>query len=241
MSARLSGIKKPDELVTRTENYLGMSPQTNALDSLPTMRQSVQGAEIGIDGLIGNSRSPAIPNIPGQFDIASDPVNASDPVKGPAQSTLDRDSYRMAQAGLGAMEAIGGIINAQATFNQFDSQTRLGIQLAQEQARQIHSNAQFDSLREQTKGQSRGDRARLAAAAQGQSARGDLANTMASNEEVASAQNMMIIELNAMRQVFGIEKKISMAESNVRIAKTNRDTQMVNSVLGAALGANARM
>lgn len=134
------------------------------------------------------------------------------------------------------VSAAGGIINANSKYSQITSQNNFNIHMAEIQAEQVQSSSKFNQLREQTKGESRANQSRLSAVAQGQSARGDLANTAASNEDVYAAQNMMNMEINSMRQIFGLQSKVRMMQSENAAAEINRDAEMAHAIIGGVTG-----
>lgn len=131
----------------------------------------------------------------------------------------------------GVMKGLGGVINAQSKYSQTVNRNNFNIQLAEMQSLNIAADSAGRQLKEQTKGKSRGQDAQLSAVAQGQSASGDLALTAMSNEDVYAAENMMNIELNSMRQIFGLESQKRMFESNSRVAKINRDLEMAQAIV----------
>jgi len=127
------------------------------------------------------------------------------------QGYTDELAQRKAGAALdataGVLKAIGGVINANSKYSSVISQNNFNIQQAQTQALQLASVTHSRMLKEQTNGKARGQDALIAAVAQGQSAGGDLAQTAVSNEDVYAAENMMNLEINSMRQVFGLESQ----------------------------------
>lgn len=135
------------------------------------------------------------------------------------------------RAGAALLKATGGIINAESKYAQTKSQNNFNIQMADQQIMQVASEAKFAALREDVKGKGRANDALISAVGQGQSASGDFANKAVSSEEVYAAQNMMAIEINSMRKVFGIQSQIRQLQTNNEIAKQNRNTEMADSVL----------
>jgi len=135
----------------------------------------------------------------------------------------------------GVMKAVGGVINANSKYSQTINRNNFNLQMAEIQSLQIASDTRSKMLKEQTKGVARGQNAQLAAVAQGQAAGGDLATTAMSNEEVYAAENMMALEINSMRQIFGIETQKRMIESSSRMAEISRDMEVTQAISGGAM------
>lgn len=175
--------------------------------------------------------------MPAAVQSPTDPMETSSSAYGLKEYAADRqkDKEQVNSIKLGAaiLQATGGIINAQSKYSQIAAQNTYNIQQADSQIMQVASSAAFQKLREDVKGKERGNDALISAVGQGQSANGDLAKTAVTSEEIFAAQNMMAIEINSMRQAFGIESKIRQLKSNTEIAKINRTGEMSQAVLSA--------
>lgn len=188
------------------------------------------------------------PDIGGQteFDDMKAPItqyNPFDHITGrteqfdnPLPDTTEADTEKwnqiqdIKQAGA-ILKATGGIINAQSKYKQITNQNTFNMHMAEIQEAQVMSSSAFAQLREQTKGKARAGSARIAAVGQGQDANGDLANTASSAEEVYAAQNMMNMQINTMRQIFGIQSQERMYQYQNQLAKISRDEEIFHSVL----------
>ena len=181
------------------------------------------------------SRSPGLSTPEYAADITG-PTNKFD-----TSSPYEKEKIRLQKVGAqaeiasGVIKTLGGVINAQSKYSQTVSKNNFNIQMAQIQADNVVADVHAKMLKEQTKGISRGQSAQLAAVAQGQSAGGDLAQTAMSNEAVYAAENMMNMEINSMRQVFGLESQQRQLESSSRIAGINKDLEMSQAIAGGAL------
>lgn len=179
-----------------------------------------------------NSRTPGL-STP---EYVKEPASPLDLIAADVKSMNAREEKLLKmKAGLsissGVVEAVGGYINAEAKYQNKKFENDTNIQLAQEQAHNVVAESKFKMLREQTKGSARAGSAKLAAVAQGQSASGDMALTSASNEEIFAAQNMMNIEVNAMREVFNLESQQRRYESSTRMAEINADREKADSII----------
>lgn len=148
------------------------------------------------------------------------------------QIAMDRKTGAALEATAGVIRAIGGVINANSKYSSVIGQNNFDIQQSKNQALMVASDVHRQILKEQTKGKSRGQEALIAAVAQGQAASGDLAQTAISNEDVYAAENMMAMEINSMRQVFGLETQQRQLEASSRIAEINRDLEVAQAVAG---------
>lgn len=145
------------------------------------------------------------------------------------------------KAGAAGIDTIGGIINAQAKYTNYVSSNNMKIYQAQLQQNYIRAEAARASLRQGNLAADRKGQALLNAVAQGQSATGDLAQTAMSNEDVYAAQNVMNIEINAMRSIYGMEREIATLNSNSRLARLERNQSIANSIMGGATSAASAM
>lgn len=137
-----------------------------------------------------------------------------------------------ARATSGILKATGAVINANAKYEQTAANNAFAIQQAQQQSLAVASQAHYKMLKEETKGKARGQSAMISAVAQGQAAGGDLAKTAISNEDVYAAEQSMILEINAMRQVFGLETQQRQLEHDTRMADINRDSEISQAIIG---------
>lgn len=135
--------------------------------------------------------------------------------------------------------AAGGVINAQSKYNQSTNQNNYNIELANNQIKEVMSDAARLKLRTQTKGVEAGNDALLAAIAQGQSVQGDMANKAVANELMFAAQNMMNIEINSIRSVFNIESQINSLNSASNVAGINRDLERNQAIFEGIMGVTA--
>lgn len=152
--------------------------------------------------------------------------------KGLEESRRIEKGAAAARATAAILRATGSVINANAKYQQTAANNAFAIQQAQQQALVVASQAQYKMLREQTKGKARGQSAMISAVAQGQAAGGDIAQTAISNEDVYAAEQSMMIEINAMRQVFGLETQQRVLESDIRMAEINRDLEVSQAIVG---------
>lgn len=136
-----------------------------------------------------------------------------------------------ARATAGILRATGGVINANAKYQQTAGNNNFAIQQAQQQALMVASDVQQKILKEQTKGKARGESAMISAVAQGQAAGGDLAQTAISNEALYAAEQSMLMEINAARQVYGLETQQRVLESSNRMAGINKDLEISQAIV----------
>jgi hypothetical protein len=135
--------------------------------------------------------------------------------------------------------AAGGVINAQSKYRQAVDQNNYNIELANNQIKEVMSDAARLKLRTQTKGVEAGNDALLAAIAQGQAVNSDMANKAVTNELMYAAQNMMNIEINSIRSVYNIQSQINSLNSASRIAGINRDLEQTQAIFEGVLGVTA--
>ena len=183
-------------------------------------------------------------NLEGDIHSADKPASAPAasgvkpaPVKGieedspypldPAKANTDRNA-RIAAAGI---DAIGGVINAISRHQDFVNLNNMKIMQASRQQEYIQQDAARSILREGTKAQDRKGDAQLNAAAQGQSANGDLAKTAMSAEDVYAAQNALNIEIKAMRGIYGLAVEKNAMETNNRISAINRNASIAQNII----------
>lgn len=148
------------------------------------------------------------------------------------QEAKDRKTAAAFEATAGVVKAIGGVMNANSKYSSIIGQNNFNIQQSKNQALMVAADTKRQMLKEQTKGKARGQEALIAAVAQGQAAGGDLAQTAISNEDVYAAENMMAMEINAMRQIFGLETQQRQIESSGRMAEINRDLEEAQAIAG---------
>ncbi len=153
-----------------------------------------------------------------------------------ATTILNRDTYIKARAAVSALNAIGGVVNAQAKYQNIVNTNNYNIAQAQMQADSIRSATAEQVLKEQTKGEIRAGKATLNAVAQGQAAGGDLAKTLSNNEKVYAAQNAMNLETNSMRTIFGLESKIGQMNYENDVAEVNKNYSQAQAMIGAIPG-----
>jgi len=232
---------------TADESYYG---RTGNLTPRPLQEEvyqnpSLSNAPMDLSGDLAfrGSRKPGI-STP-EFDPERGPTGPTEGVSTVAANKQyladSAEAKRLQKAGAsadiaaGVIKAVGGVINAYAAYSATVDRNNFNIQMAEQQAMNVTSSSRAAMLREQTKGKSRAGNAQLAAVARGQAAGGDLAQTAMSNEEVYAAENMMNMEINAMRQNFGIESQIRQIQSSSNIAEINRDLAVSQAIIGGGM------
>lgn len=155
-------------------------------------------------------------------------------------STLSEKDFKTARLGAAGLQTIAGILNATSQFSQVKSRARLNIMLASHQESAVIASGKGKALREETKGISAGEDAALALVAQGQEFTGNLASKAKQTEELFGAFNAMQVEINSLREAYGLKAQQALFESDIRQGKIARDAAIFDSVLSggaAALGA----
>jgi len=151
------------------------------------------------------------------------------------KADADIESKRQARGALTIMETATGLMNAYFKDKAIVNQNNYNIVQANRQILSVKNQAAFQSVREQSKAQSRQASAKLDAVARGQSPTGDIASIAENNEEMFLAQNLMGIEISAMRSVLGLEQDIIQYEASSRISRYQRDAAMVGEITTGAI------
>lgn len=162
--------------------------------------------------------------------VANVDVSTADAVKELRKANERIEQANKAGLGLAVLRTGTELINAQYKYVSTVNQNQANIMQAYQTIGEVESAGATAQLKEQTKGQVRGGQARLSAVARGQDAYGDIANTAASNEEVYAAQNRLNIQLNTMRQAFGLETQVRQLELDSQLAERERNMQMASAL-----------
>lgn len=127
------------------------------------------------------------------------------------------------------------ILNAQIDFVQTSEKAKTNIMLAEFQQQEILSIGRANAFAEESKGFAKGEEALLDVAARGQDVSGGIGQSAQRQEELFGVFNAMIIETNAIRKSFGLEKQQAILESQIDIAEINRDTAIASSAISAGV------
>lgn len=184
-------------------------------------------AEYGSDTMARTAQPP--PTGASKPDAVSMDLDTEYPTD-PETTNRARDA-RVAGA---IIETVGGVINASVKHTNYVSENNMKIYQAQMSQNFIKAQAARAIVREGTQATDRKGNALISAVAQGQSATGDLATTAMSNEDVYAAQNVMNIEINAMRAIYGINSEILQAQTNNRLSRINRNATIAQNIIGGA-------
>lgn len=240
MGLRTSGVKKvkiygpPKSLMNPTAEQLMMEDINIEANQRPYSRGQVSTPNLAInDSNRLSGISVPTPQEEREIKNTESLANISQQITQTNEQALkDRKLSVAAGMGAGALKAIGGVLNANARYSSIVGENNFNYQMAETEALRVASDLQTQLLREQTKGKYRGQEALLAAVAQGQSPTGDLATRAVNAEDVYAAENMMIQEINAAREIFGIESQQRRYLAENAQAETQRDFDVFNSVLG---------
>lgn len=239
MGLRTSGVKKvkiygpPKSLMNPPADQMIHSPEIDIVGRLaPYAKGEISTPNIAINDQ-NRSPIPLSPQEQREIKNTESLSNISQQITQTNEQALkDRKLSVAAGMGAGALKAIGGVLNANARYSSIVGENNFNYQMAETEALRVASDLQTQLLREQTKGKYRGQEALLAAVAQGQSPTGDLATRAVNAEDVYAAENMMIQEINAAREIFGIESQQRRYLAENAQAETQRDSDVFNSVLG---------
>lgn len=211
------------------DNSRGLYPRAQEIPG-----QSFNQSEIDITGEYGDETIGRISSIAGSPPAGPVMPDAVDTFQTDDISETEKlskaEKLRMAGA---VIESIGGIVNAVAKHQNFVSSNNMRILSAQQQQNYVKADAARAILRQGNAGEDRKDSALLSAIAQGQAPEGDLAQTQMSNEDVYTAQQVMNIEINAMRSVYGLQSEILTMETNNRISRINRNASIAQNIISA--------
>lgn len=243
MGLRLQGVSRLSNF-SREDSILPgyVDPRSVEIDYVDDL---VFSDELTIDG----STPPSSPNI-AQVQPQNPIPQTVAPIPGPTEQTerfasgvktttdsvltdSERVGYRGAAA---ALRASGGVVNAISKYQQTVDRNTFNIQMAEIQTLQVVSETQRDILREQTKGKARSGQALISSIAQGQGVTSDYTQRAINAEDVYTAQNMMMLEINGARAAYNLEQQQIALRSENRTAAINRDLEIMNSIVSAGAG-----
>ena len=187
------------------------------------------------DGFVGPPKPGASGN-PDSSDFVGPPKpeGLEDKLKAD-QKASDLKKTRDAKVALQFLKDGIDIVNSYYKYNSIKIDNNANILQANKALMELQSDAAYAKLREQTKGKSRGDSAKMSAVARGQSSSGDNAQVASNAEDVYALQQMAMIDVNAMRQAIGLDNQIVQLETSTKMARARRNTEMAGSVASMAI------